>query len=135
MQKGKFTIYKTIFIPLNCNSKDYKYLSKLNAVSAQVWNYCVQIDKTNKDITGKSLGLSQLESLTKQQFALHSKGIQHIAFKYYYPTEFYDLFKPAYEKMFEKIVFSVVERFYAAVKWPAHKPTEQMKSDLFDLFG
>ena len=62
-------------------------------------------------------------------------GIETIAFKYYYPTEFYDLFKPAYEKMFEKIVFSVVERFYAAVKWPAHKPTEQMKSDLFDLFG
>lgn len=62
-------------------------------------------------------------------------GIETIAFKYYYPTEFNDLFKPAYEKMFEKIVFSVVERFYAAVKWPAHKPTEQMKSDLFDLFG
>lgn len=62
-------------------------------------------------------------------------GIETIAFKYYYPTEFHNLFKPAYEKMFEKIVFSVVERFYAAVKWPAHKPTEQMKSDLFDLFG
>ena len=62
-------------------------------------------------------------------------GIDTIAFKYYYPTEFHALFKPAYEKMFEKIVFSVVERFYAAVKWPAHKPTEQMKSDLFDIFG
>lgn len=62
-------------------------------------------------------------------------GIKSIAFKYYYPTEFNELFQPAYEKLFEKIIFSVVERFYAAVKWPAHKPTEQLKSDLFDLFG
>ena len=62
-------------------------------------------------------------------------GVETIAFKYYYPTEFNGIFKPAYEKMFEKIVFSVVERFYTAVKWPAHKPTEQMNSDLFDLFG
>ena len=61
-------------------------------------------------------------------------GIESIAFKYYYPKEFADVFVPDYELMFEKIVFSVVERFFAAVKWPAHKPTEQMKVDLFDLF-
>jgi len=60
---------------------------------------------------------------------------QTIAFKYYYPTEFNDLFQIDYETMFEKIIFSVVERFYAAVKWPAHKPNEQTTSDLFDLFG
>lgn len=62
-------------------------------------------------------------------------NIKTIAFKYYYPTEFHALFQPDYELMFEKIVFSVVERFYAAVKWPAHKPNEQTTSDLFDLFG
>lgn len=62
-------------------------------------------------------------------------GIESIAFKYYYPTEFNSFFKPAYEQLFEKVVFSVVERLYAAVKWPAHKPTEQMRSDLFDIFS
>lgn len=62
-------------------------------------------------------------------------GIESIGFKYYYPTEFNAVFKPAYDKLFEKIVFSVVERFYAAVKWSAHKPNEQVMSDLFDLFG
>jgi len=62
-------------------------------------------------------------------------GISTIAYKYYYPREFVELFKPNYELMFEKMIFSVVERFYNAVKWPAHKPTEQPVSDLFDLFG
>jgi hypothetical protein len=28
-----------------------------------------------------------------------------------------------------------VERFYAAVRWSAHKPNEQVKSDLLDLFA
>lgn len=64
------------------------------------------------------------------KYNLHS-----IAFKYYYPQEFAEAFEPDYEKMFEKIVFSVVERFYAAVKWPAHKPNEQMKCDLLSLFS
>lgn len=62
-------------------------------------------------------------------------GIKTIAFKYYYPEEFHALFQIDYETMFEKIVFSVVERFFACVKWPAHKPNEQMAVDLFDLFG
>lgn len=62
-------------------------------------------------------------------------NMQSIAFKYYYPQELAETFEPDYEKMFEKIVFSVVERFYAAVKWSAHKPNEQMKCDLLDLFG
>jgi len=62
-------------------------------------------------------------------------NMQSIAFKYYYPQEFVEAFEPDYEKMFEKIVFSVVERFYAAVKWSAHKPNEQVKSDLLDLFA
>ena len=62
-------------------------------------------------------------------------GMKTIAFKYYYPAEFRTLFQIDYETMFEKIVFSVVERFFACVKWPAHKPNEQMSVDLFDLFG
>lgn len=62
-------------------------------------------------------------------------NIKTIAFKYYYPTEFIPLFQPDYELMFEKIVFSVIERFYAAVKWPAHKPNEQTTVDIFSLFS
>lgn len=97
-------------------------------------NYNVLLNKL--DIASKYEKVQSGDKIRWMYITTPNKfGIETIAFKYYYPTEFYDLFKPAYEKMFEKIVFSVVERFYAAVKWPAHKPTEQMKSDLFDLFS
>lgn len=97
-------------------------------------NYNVLLDKL--DVTSKYEKVQSGDKIRWMYVTTPNKfGIETIAFKYYYPTEFNELFKPAYEKMFEKIVFSVVERFYAAVKWPAHKPTEQMKSDLFDLFG
>jgi hypothetical protein len=62
-------------------------------------------------------------------------GVKKIAFKYYYPEEFKDIFQPDYEKMFEKIVYSVVERFYENVKWKPKKPGELTQTDLFDLLS
>lgn len=62
-------------------------------------------------------------------------GIKKIAYKYYYPEEFKSTFQPDHEKMFEKIVFSVVERFYESVKWTPKKPGEMVQTDLFDLLG
>jgi DNA polymerase elongation subunit (family B) len=97
-------------------------------------NYNVLLKKL--DMTAKYEAIQSGDKIRWMYIATPNKyGVETIAFKYYYPTEFHSIFKPAYEKMFEKIVFSVVERFYTAVKWPAHKPTEQMYSDLFDLFG
>lgn len=58
-----------------------------------------------------------------------------IAYKYYFPKEFEDIVKVDYEKMFVKIVFNCIERFYEAVKWTMYKPNEQMKTDLFELFS
>jgi len=60
-------------------------------------------------------------------------GIDGIGFKYYYPKEFQEVFIPDHELMFEKIVFSVVERFYEAVNWTPKKPGEIVQCDLFDL--
>lgn len=57
-----------------------------------------------------------------------------IAFKYYYPEEFKTLFEVDYEKMFESMVYSILQRFYEAVKWNLRKPGEQMVTDLFELF-
>jgi DNA polymerase elongation subunit (family B) len=62
-------------------------------------------------------------------------GIKKIAYKYYYPDEFKTTFQPDHEKMFEKIIFSVVERFYECVKWTPKKPGEMVQTDLFDLLG
>jgi len=37
--------------------------------------------------------------------------------------------------MFEKIVYSVIDRFYEAVNWKLVKPTEQRQTNLFELLG
>jgi DNA polymerase elongation subunit (family B) len=62
-------------------------------------------------------------------------GIPCLGYKYYYPEEFVDKFKPDIEMMFDKIVFSSVERFYDAVKWQLKRPSEQVQTDLFELLG
>lgn len=62
-------------------------------------------------------------------------GIPTLAYKYYYPEEFKKDFTPDVEKMFEKIVYSIVERFYDAVSWKLKKPGMQTQTDLFELLG
>jgi putative transposase len=75
-------IYKTLTVPLKCNNKDYQYMSRLNKLSAEVWNRCVEIDNEFKKETGKSIGLSELEKRTNGMSGLHAAGIHHIVFKY-----------------------------------------------------
>jgi DNA polymerase elongation subunit (family B) len=62
-------------------------------------------------------------------------GLASIAFKYYYPKEFASIFEPDYELMFNKIVFSGVERLYEAVGWKAIEPGKQVQCDLFELLS
>ncbi|NBW57025.1 hypothetical protein EBR43_04435 [bacterium] len=60
-------------------------------------------------------------------------GISVLGYKYYYPKEFKDNFKPDHELMFTKIVYSVIDRFYEAVNWKLKTPGNQVQTDLFDL--
>lgn len=62
-------------------------------------------------------------------------GINAIAYKYYYPEEFASIFEPDHDMMFEKIIYSAVERFYEAVNWNLKRPGESSQCDLFDLFA
>jgi len=62
-------------------------------------------------------------------------GINAIAYKYYYPEEFEKIFQPDTELMFEKIIYSAVERFYECVSWSPRKPGEATQCDLFELLG
>jgi DNA polymerase elongation subunit (family B) len=61
--------------------------------------------------------------------------INAIAYKYYYPNQFEKIFEPDKEKMFEKIIYSIVERFYESVNWKLSKPSAQVQTDLFELLG
>jgi DNA polymerase elongation subunit (family B) len=60
-------------------------------------------------------------------------GIKSVAYKYYYPEEFQEFITPDTEQMFEKIVYSVVERFYEAVGWQCRRPSQIVQTDLFEL--
>ena len=62
-------------------------------------------------------------------------GITTIGFKYDYNAEFKNLFKIDYTMMFEKILFNSIERFYDSVNWRIRKPTDNVQTELDDLFG
>jgi hypothetical protein len=62
-------------------------------------------------------------------------GVASMGFKYEWPEEFNELFKIDYEKMFDKILFQSIARFYDSVGWAIRKPTENVKTELFDLFS
>jgi len=62
-------------------------------------------------------------------------GVNAIGYKYYYPEEFKEVFKVDRELMFDKIVYSIIERFYDSVKWKAKKPGMAVQTDLFDLLA
>ena len=62
-------------------------------------------------------------------------GIKSFAYKYEFPKEFQSDILPDTEMMFDKIIYSVIERLYEAVNWKPRKPGELVKTDLFDLLG
>ena len=62
-------------------------------------------------------------------------GLSVAGYKYYYPKEFSEALEPDREKMFEKIVYSVTERFYDAVGWKVKSPSMMAQTDLFSLLG
>lgn len=62
-------------------------------------------------------------------------GIKHMAFKNTFPEEFKHLILPDRSILFDKIIYSLVERFYTAVNWQPRKPTQQVRNELADIFG
>jgi len=62
-------------------------------------------------------------------------GLSTMGYKYYMPEKMKEAFVPDTEKMFEKIIFSIVERFYETVNWKIKQPGKQVQTDLFELLG
>ena len=62
-------------------------------------------------------------------------GIKCFAYKYYYPEEFAQDIIVDKELMFNKIIYSVIERLYDAVNWKPRKPGELVQTCLFELLG
>ena len=62
-------------------------------------------------------------------------NISAIAYKYYYPEEFTSIFEPDYDTMFDKHIYSVIDRFYQNVNWVAQKPGNLVQTNLFELLA
>jgi hypothetical protein len=87
-------------------------------------------------LDGKSETISSGDKVRYLYVDKHNKyGISSIGFKYDYNTEFKNLFKIDYVLMFEKILFNSIERFYESVNWRIRKPTDNVRTELGDLFG
>jgi DNA polymerase elongation subunit (family B) len=113
-----------------CNDLNVPKGTPIHVKSAH--NHNVILDKLghklDKITSGDKVRFLYLETPNKY-------NIKTIGFKYTYPSVFKDLFKIDYEKMFDRILFSMIERFYTAVNWRIRKPTENVQTELFDLFG
>lgn len=62
-------------------------------------------------------------------------GLTVFGYKYYFPSELLTVIEPDHEKLFEKIVFSAIERFYQAVSWKLTPPALATQVNLFELFS
>ena len=62
-------------------------------------------------------------------------NISCLAYKYYLPEEFKKIFFADYDKMFQKNLYAVIERFYDNVNWSIQQPGQACQTDLFDLLS
>lgn len=62
-------------------------------------------------------------------------NINVIGFKYDWPVEFNEIFTPNYDKIFTKLIYKPIERFYNCVQWKCYLPNQAVKCDLFSLLA
>jgi len=62
-------------------------------------------------------------------------NVDSIAYKYEWPVEFEEFFKPDYDKIYQKLIFAPIERFYNAVNWKCYLPGQAVQCDLFSLLS
>jgi putative transposase len=126
-------IYKTIFVPLKCNNKDFEYIHLLNGISAQVWNYCIKIDEEYTSQNKIGMTLSQLEFETKQKFPLHAKGIHHIVFKYYRARNAMWASRKANHKNSKQVKLPYKEKKYMPTGWDSQSIHPEYKNNKIRL--
>ena len=102
----------------------------IHTKAAYVYNMLLEKYELDKDYEKISSGDKVRYYYTKLP---NRYNINSLAYKYYLPPELLKDFPIDKEKMFEKIVYSIVERFYDAVGWTLRKPNMQIQTDLFDL--
>lgn len=113
-----------------CN--DFSFVKHMPIHTKAAYTYNTLLDRYNLSTTYEKI--SSGDKVRYYYTKLPNKyNISTLAYKYYMPDELLNDFPVDVEKMFEKIVFSVIERFYNSVNWSLRKPNMQVQTDLFDL--
>jgi DNA polymerase elongation subunit (family B) len=114
--------------------KDFQTIKGMPNHVKSAYYYNILLDRL--DLTSKYEKIQSGDKIKLFYLRKPNKyGIESIAFKYYYPEEFRQIFEPDYEKMFEKVIFSPVQKFFQTVNWVAQKPNEMTKCDLLEYFS
>lgn len=93
----------------------------------------MQIDSEYQKESNKSMGLSLLESETKQKFQLHAKGIHHIVFKYYYARNAMWKSRKAKHKESYKVNLPYKEKKYMSTGWDSQAIFPDYKNKIIRL--
>lgn len=62
-------------------------------------------------------------------------GLNSFGYKDEFPKEFEEYISVDRDKMFDKIVFESIKKYYETVNWEIRKPDEKIQTNLFDFFG
>jgi len=115
-----------------CNGYEVAKGTPIHVKAAYFYNHL--IEKMN--LTSKFELISSGDKIRYYYVSTPNKmGITSLAYKQYIPKKLKEEFPPNIELMFEKIVYSIIDRFYEAVNWRLVKPSEQRQTNLFELLG
>lgn len=115
-----------------CNGFEVGKSTPMHVKAAYYYNHIIK----KMDLTSQHELINSGDKIRYYYVSTPNKyGIKCLAYKQYLPEYFKDTFPPDTEKMFEKIVYSIIDRFYNAVNWNLVKPSEQKQTDLFELLG
>jgi len=117
---------------VNCNEFNTVKSMPIHVKSAYFYNLLLTKLKTGNKYEEMSSGDKVRYMYVEKP---NKYGLDSIGFKYSYPSEFQEVFKVDYDKMFEKIIFQGIERFYDCVGWRIRKPADNVTVELFDLFS
>lgn len=107
----------------------------MNAISAEVWNKCIKIDRDYRKINKKGMTLSMLEFETKQNFPLHAKGIHHAVFKYYHArNSMWESMKKNHENS-RKVKLPYKKKKYLPTGWDSQSINAQKDKNIIKLSG
>lgn len=109
--------YKTMIIPVKCNSEDYKYLLQCREWAGQCWNALVKVDNEFYDNKKRFMNKGELQTFVKDITPLHASGNQYVYLKYFSARDAMFRSREAGHKNSNKVKLPYKQKKYFSVAW------------------